>query len=180
VTPTPGPTDLPWDATLEPWWPWLTEVAIPTAGVLASTAVAVAALLVSRRAAAIAAAAHRSEERREQADDRTAFAADLVAWIDDQREVMRLRNRLASNPQALRLRAVALGAKEITDWVAAAFVVLQAIKPAATRRGDAAEGRRLSAVRLNGVVALRKDAESRLAGWIAGEYFDDTPFELRK
>lgn len=149
-------------------WEVLTEAVIPGLGVLASTAVAVAALVVSRRAVTIARAAHRAGEFRDGLDERRRFAEAAIAYANEAFTGVVLSGQVP-RPTELNLHAASISdptATDIVRWITTGFVRIGKI-PSPVSRIASKDPRRSNAAR-----ELIRELETRSAEWIAGGSFD--------
>lgn len=164
------------------WCAAFTDVLIPLLGigvallgVVATTAVAVAAFLTSRKATRIAEAAYSFESARFEKDERRAFAAEVLEYLDE--EAVVLQDPATSDedlhyPLDLQRHARMLqnseSAEAIAWWVvdARSFIVGRANRGTEWRTA-------LSKV-------LRITTSERLAHWVQrADGFDFSPFDER-
>jgi hypothetical protein len=150
------------NTTSEPWWPWVTDVIIPSAGVLASTAVAVVAIVLATR--------DRRADRAEIAEARRVeFAERLRQWI-----VARSTLGVVVPPADIsRIRTMAAQmrprATPIIDW--ATIEVDNAWQPIKVTSES-----RIKIMAPHPDIQTR--AHERINRWERGEPFDFSPLRL--
>lgn len=144
---------------------WLAQIAIPTAGVLASTAVAIAAFRTSRRATQIAEQAHRDELARQEMDDRREFADVFGALLNKRPD------QWATGPYQPDVQRVAetapAGAAALADWYFSTYEEI-------AQYGSSPKGIVLR--RDPDQVGLREEAEARLRSWLRTGTANVEPF----